>query len=286
MLRFRSELMLTNRIALLTLLLLCPLTASAQDKNEVKNEVKNEDRNEGFFAAARKGDAAAVKAFLDKGVDVNSKTRYGATALSYACDKGHVEVVKLLIERGADVNVKDTFYGEVPIGWALSHGHVEVVKLLLDKGAAGVERALTSGVQEGKVEIVKAAVEKGGLKPETLNSALRRANSVGNKEIIDLLKKAGAVAAEFTVDPQVLKSYAGQYKNEQIGELTVEIRDGKLAGKPAGQGWFTTAATGKNTFAIIEVEATITFSTEGDKVTGFALSQGGANFVFKRMEQK
>jgi len=40
------------------------------------------------------------------------------------------------------------------------------------------------------------------------------------------------------------------------------------------------------TLAIVEVEATITFNTEGDKVTGVALSQGGANFVFKRVEQK
>src|SRR4030095_6284629 len=137
-----------RRLALMALVLLCPLSVSAQDKNEE------------FFAAARKGDAAAVKALLDKGVDVNAKTRYGATALSYACDKGHVEVVKLLIERGADVNVKDTFYGEVPLGWALAHAHAEVVKLLLDKGAAGIERVLTTGVQGGKVEIVKIAVEK------------------------------------------------------------------------------------------------------------------------------
>jgi hypothetical protein len=264
----------TRLIVLLALVLLCPLAASAQDKNEE------------FLAAARKGDTAAVKGFLDKGVDVNAKTRYGATALSYACDKGHVEVIKLLIERGADVNVRDTFYGEVPLGWALSHGHVEVIKLLLDKGAAGTDRVLMSGVQEGKVELVKVAVEKGGMKPETLNNALRRASSGGNKEIIDLLKKAGAVAAEVTVDPEILKGYAGLYKNEQVGEVTFEIRDGKLAGKVSGQGWFTTSATGKNTFSIVEVEATITFNTEGEKVTGFALSQGGANFVFKRIEQK
>lgn len=266
--------MLIRRTMLLALVFLCPLTASAQDKNEE------------FLAAARKGDAAAVKAFLDKGVDVNAKTRYGATALSYACDKGHVEVVKLLIERGADVNVKDSFYGEVPLGWALSHGHAQVVKLLLDKGAAGIERALMSGVQEGNVEIVKVVLEKGGVKPETLNNALRRASSGSNKEIVELLKKAGAVAAEVTVDPELLKSYAGLYKNEQVGEVTFEIRDGKLAGKVSGQGWFTTSATSKNTFAILEVEATITFTIEGDKVTGFALSQGGGNFVFKRVEQK
>ena len=265
---------MSTRRWVFALVLLCPLIANAQDKTEE------------FFAAARKGDAAAVKAFLDKGVDVNSKTRYGATALSYACDKGHVEVVRLLIERGADVNVKDTFYGEVPLGWALSHGHVEVVKLLLDKGADGIERALMSGVQTGKVDVVKVVVEKGGIKPETLNNALQRASSTGNKEIIDLLKKAGAVVAEVSVEPDVLKSYAGLYKNEQVGEVTFEIREGKLVGKVSGQGGFTTSAKSKNTFSIIEVEATITFNTEGDKVTGFALSQGGANFVFKRVEQK
>lgn len=259
---------------LLTLVMLGPIKALSQEKSEE------------FFAAARKGDAAAVKALLDNGLDVNSKTRYGATALSYACDKGHVEVVKLLLDRGADVNAKDTFYGEVPLGWALSHGHVEVVKLLLDKGADGVERALMSGVQDGKVEIVKVALEKGGVKPAILNNALRRASSAGNKEIIDLLKKAGADAVEVTVEPETLKSYAGLYKNEQVGEVTFEIRDGKLAGRVSGQGWFTTSAISKNSFAIIEVEATITFNTEGDKVTGFALSQGGGNFVFKRVENK
>ena len=265
--------MLIRRIALLGLFLLCPLVAGAQDLNEE------------FFAAARKGDSAALKALLDKGVNVNVKTRYGATALSYACDKGHVEVVRLLIERGADVNVKDTFYGEVPLGWALSHNFVEVVKLLLDKGAAGIERVLISGVQDGSVEIVKVALEKGGLKQETLNNALLRAAS-DKKEIIELLKKAGAVAAQFNVDAETLKGYAGVYKSEQIGELTVEVKDGKLVGRLAGQGGFTTAAQSKDTFSILEVEATIVFNREADKVTGFTLSQGGGKFVFKRVEQK
>lgn len=266
--------MSTRRMALLALVLLCPLTASAQDVNEE------------FFAAARKGDAAVVKALLDKGVDVNAKTRYGATALSYACDKGHLEVAKLLIERGADVNAKDTFYGEAPLGWALSKGHAAIVKLLLDKGAAGIERALIEGVQGGNVEIVRVVLEKGGVKQEILNNAQLRASSSGNKEIIDLLKKAGAVVAEVSVDPEILKSYAGLYKNEQVGELTVEVKDGKLRGKLVGQDWFTTSARNKNTFSIIEVEATITFDSEVDKVTGFTLKQSGATFVFKRVEPK
>jgi len=264
----------TRRLALMALVLLCPLSVSAQDKNEE------------FFAAARKGDTAAVKSLLDKGVDVNAKTRYGATALSYACDKGHIEVVALLIERGADVNSKDTFYGEVPLGWALGKENIPIIKLLLEKGANGVERVLLSGVGEGKVELVKVALDKGGMKPETLNNALRRANVGTNKEIVELLKKAGAVAVEVNIEPETLKSYAGVYKNEQIGDLTVEVKDGKLTGRITSQGTFTTSPVNKTTFSINEVEATLTFNIEADKVTGFTLKQGGGTFVFKRVEPK
>ena len=266
--------MATQRLALMVIVLLCPLCVSAQD------------RNEEFFAAARKGDTAAVKALLDKGVDVNAKTRYGATALSYACDKGHIDVVRLLIERGADVNTKDTFYGEVPLGWALGKEHIAIIKLLLEKGATGVERVLMTGVGEGKIELVRVALDKGGLKPETLNNALRRASTGSNKEIAELLKKAGAVAAEVAVEPEILKSYGGVYKNEQVGEVTIEIKEGKLVGRVAGQSTFTTSVVNKSTFSINEVEATITFTTEADKVTGFTLNQGGATFVFKRVQPK
>jgi hypothetical protein len=265
--------MLKRSVVVLTALLVA-VTAAAQEKNEE------------FFAAARKGDIAAVKALLDQGVEVNSKTRYGATALSYACDKGHVELVRFLIERGADVNMKDTFYGEVPLGWALSHGNAQIVKLLLDKGATGIERALMNGVDQGNTEIVKVVLDKGGLKPETLNNALRRASAGSNKEIVEQLKKAGAVAVEVSVEPEVLKSYVGSYKNEQVGEVTFVLKDGKLVGSVASQGDFRTSAISKTKFAIIEVEATVTFNLEGDKVTGFTLNQGGANFAFKRVEQK
>jgi ankyrin repeat protein len=271
---FLQELRMFMRPTKLLPILLLAVTVVAQETNDE------------FFAAARKGDIPAIKAFLDKGVDVNSKTRYGATALSYACDKGHVEVVKFLIERGADVNIKDTFYGEVPLGWALSHGNAQIVKLLLDKGATGIERALMVGVDTGNTEIVKIVLEKGGLKPDTLNSALRRGSAGTNKEVVEQLKKAGAVSTEVSVEPEVLKTYVGSYKNEQVGVITLEIKEGRLVGDVSGQGGFRTSAISKTKFAIIEVEATVTFNVEGDKVTGFTLSQGGGNFVFKRAEQK
>ena len=70
---------------------------------------------EQFQDAARKGDAATVKRLLDEGVDVNTKFRYNATALFYACDAGHLEVVKVLLDKGADLTGKDTFYGFTPL---------------------------------------------------------------------------------------------------------------------------------------------------------------------------
>src|SRR5437870_2711119 len=72
---------------------------------------------EKLWTATRKGDVEAVKALLAKGVDVNAKTEYGATALHFAADKGHVEVVKVLLANKADVNVRDTFYKATPLAW-------------------------------------------------------------------------------------------------------------------------------------------------------------------------
>src|SRR5258708_14919379 len=71
-------------------------------------------RDQELWDAAGRGDAATVRRLLAEGVEVNAKTRYGATALFFACDKARLEVVSLLLEKGADPNVKDTFYGATP----------------------------------------------------------------------------------------------------------------------------------------------------------------------------
>lgn len=86
---------------------------------------------EALFEAARTGDRAAVVRWLDSGVDVNSATRYGVTALGFAATTGQLEIVRLLVDRGANVNVTDSFYGSRPIDFARRGGHNTVIDFLL-----------------------------------------------------------------------------------------------------------------------------------------------------------
>jgi ankyrin repeat protein len=263
---------------LASLLLALAPAAPAQD-------AAGQQLNEQLYEAVRRGDAAEVKALLDKGADVNAKYRYGATALFKAAERGHAEVVRLLLERGADVNAKDTFYGATAMTWALDNGHVEVVRALVAKGSEAVGEVLMSGVREGKVEMVRIALDKGGLKPETLTGALVAALEDGGRaEIADLLRKAGAQPPP-EVDAATLQSYVGKYKGEPGPEIAITLKDGKLFATPTGQGPFVLMAVDQTTFRPAAFDGvTVTFSLEGGKVTGFALKQGANTTQLKRVD--
>ena len=266
--------MFSRRIASITLALLLPVAALAQSLNE------------DFFAAARKGDIAAVKAFLDKGVDVNAKTQYGATALSYACDKGHTELVKLLLERGANPNVRDTFYNATPMSWAAPKGYTEIVKLLVEKGSTEKGDALDVGVEKGSAELVKLVLDKGDVAAGTLTKALTKAEAAKQAEIVDLLKKAGAKPFH-KVSDETLKSYEGFYKNQQLGDFNFMVKEGKFSGKFNTQSWLTLGAIDQNTFTAIEFDGiTLIFNAEAGKVTSVTLKQNGGVWEFKRAEPK
>ena len=148
-----------------------------------------------WFMGASRGDLNTVKAQLEQGLDVNTKSK----ALNVASRLGHYEVVKLLLDEGADVNQS---FGGGPYttgeGTALNvacrNGHYDVARLLLDRGAdvngskKGDWTALTYAAGYKHADIVKLLVERGGDIDKAVD-ILRRSEGVfsGHDEEIALL---------------------------------------------------------------------------------------------------
>jgi ankyrin repeat protein len=57
--------------------------------------------------ASLRGDKEIVQMLIDKGAQVDHKTKTGATALFAAASKGHCQIATVLLENGADPLVKD-----------------------------------------------------------------------------------------------------------------------------------------------------------------------------------
>jgi ankyrin repeat protein len=247
--------------------------------------------------AARKGDAAAVRKLLDEGVDVNTKFRYNATALFYACDHGHVDVVKVLLERGADMNVKDTFYGFTPLMLSTSPAqkkrpeHTEIAKLLIAKGAPGKETALAGAVQSGDTALAKFILDT-GVPAASLSDALETAKAQNKAEIVTLLEQAGAKPhEEMKMEPAQLERYAGTYRNAAGNELVVAVNGARLsignpAAPPANRG--ALAAKDATTFRGVGMQGTtFVFKIEGDKVTALTVNPAqGSPVAYTRVEGK
>jgi ankyrin repeat protein len=102
--------------------------------------------------AVIRGDANAVRRFLDEGFDLSQSTGgalFDASVLHIAADSGHVEIAKILIDAGADVNLQDFRAGkwrDTPLHLATTRiyektppdpqfGWLDMVDLLLTHGA-------------------------------------------------------------------------------------------------------------------------------------------------------
>ena len=246
-------------------------------------------REEELLDAVRKGDAAAVKALLDQGVPVDTKYRYDRTALSFAADRGHVEIVKVLLERGADPDAVDSFYHQTPLASAAYKGNAEVVRILLERSKRGVGSALLSGVFAGKPEVVDVVLATGRVSARDLSYVLEAAERTQNKDIIERLRKAGAVPPpkpEATVDPATLARYAGRYRVENgTEEFTLAVADGALTAR-FGERTFKLGAIDSRRFQNLEaIGVTYEIRLEGERIVGALGAEIGAETRYVRVEE-
>jgi ankyrin repeat protein len=125
-------------------------------------------------AAVHGGNPAVVEVLVEAGADVNGGGAY-SSVLQEAADIGDLEIVRYLLKKGAKVN-EEVRWNRTPLLIAVKQNHTAVVKLLLAYGADW-----------------RPKVEEDGMDFAQGDTALHLAQSAENSEIIQMLRKAGAV---------------------------------------------------------------------------------------------
>lgn len=155
---------------------------------------------------ARKQDI--VRLLLEKGADVQRKTKQGSTALTLSIQQGSAEITELLLAHGADPNVIAITSGAGPqqlkfgpIHSAAAQGDVASIKTLLKHGADAnlldrLQRtALHWAVEGGHADAVHELIRAGAnvdVQDSTGDTALMRALAKGRTDLASQLIEKGA----------------------------------------------------------------------------------------------
>ena len=99
-----------------------------------------------YAATSITGSADAVRALLAAGVDADSRTDEGFTALMHAASFGQTESVRVLLAAGADVNAEDQ-HARSPLKSAIVYGDADMVEAMLAAGAIAKARNSDGGAR-------------------------------------------------------------------------------------------------------------------------------------------
>jgi ankyrin repeat protein len=151
--------------------------------------------------AARRRDAAAVRALIRQGVEVRATLPDGATALHWAAYWGDADLVSHLIRAGASADARNDL-GVTPLALACLNGNLAIVEALLAAGAdpngaqPTGETALMTAARAGSAAVVTALLDRGAgvnaKEPTRGQTALMWAASEQHPDVIRVLIKRGA----------------------------------------------------------------------------------------------
>ena len=175
-----------------------------------------------------------MKLLLEKGAEVEAKSAFGQTPLSWAARGGHEGVVKLLLEIGAELEAVDND-GQTPLSWAAENGHEAVVKLLLEEGAEletkdkDSQTPLSWAAKNGYEAVVKLLLEKGA-DLETKNRHGQTPLSRASEEDWDGVKVSRA--------PGYARKVVVKLLLEKGAELETKKKDGQTPlSRPSQEAW-------------------------------------------------
>ena len=151
--------------------------------------------------AARRNDAATVRALLKQGVDARATEGDGATALHWAAYHGSAEILMLLIGAGAHADAANDL-AITPLSLAAENGHAPIVQRLLELDADPNAASLTGvtplmrASRTGSATVVRALLARNAnvnaAETERKQTALMWAVSQRHPEVVRLLLDRGA----------------------------------------------------------------------------------------------
>ncbi|TPV51924.1 ankyrin repeat domain-containing protein [Pseudarthrobacter phenanthrenivorans] len=109
-----------------------------------------------LFQAARDGDTALLRAYLEAGAPAVLTNSAGDSLLMLAAYHGHADAVQLLLQHGADANTAND-RDQTPLAGAAFKGYQDVARVLLDAGAdpdAGSPSARAAAQMFARTEIL------------------------------------------------------------------------------------------------------------------------------------
>lgn len=136
-------------------------------------------------------DAAGLRWFLDRGVDVNA---HGC--LHWAIGRGRgVPILRMLLDAGADVNLPHPVTGHRPLAAAARCGHLAAYDLLADRGAGArldpVEAAVLAVARGESTRLPAAPPPMPGIPGDDSGWLLGQFASLGRADVVRALLDAG-----------------------------------------------------------------------------------------------
>lgn len=110
-----------------------------------------------LFDAAREGNSALLRSYLDAGAPAGMRTAAGDSLLMLAAYHGHAETVRLLLHHGAEANEAND-RGQTPLAGAVFKGYTDVARVLIGAGAdpdAGTPTAREAARMFARAEILE-----------------------------------------------------------------------------------------------------------------------------------
>jgi uncharacterized protein len=177
---------------------------------------------------AAHGNTAAVKGWLEKGVDVDMRGPDKNTPIMEAAFAGHLETVKMLLDHGADLGAKKKDGETVN---SLGAAHKDIMELF-SKVNALVEASSKGNLKAAQDLIAKGTPVNG--RDIYGQSALMEASWNGKTEIVKLLLEKGANPNIKKADGETPLSLANAQKHQDIAALlTAALAQGPKANPTA-----------------------------------------------------